>query len=189
MDLYRQLGDRTGQAHTHLYLCMSVRPARPSRARRWSTHASALQLFRADGHLAGQANALTNAAYGHSRLGEYEQALACCQEALPLHEESGNLDGEGHAWSCLGSACHQLGRHDQALDCDRRSVSVFRDLGDQHLLAEALTQLGDHLQDSGSPQEARAAWQEALAILDDLRHSAAGQVRARLSQPDPAVAV
>ncbi len=188
MDLYRQLGDRTGQAHTHLYLCLAsglhgVPGEALEHARR------ALQLFRADRHLAGQANALTNAAYGHSRLGEYDQALACCQEALPLHEESGNLDGEGHAWSCLSSACYQLGRHDQALDCDRRSVSVFRDLGDQHLLAEALTQLGDHLQDSGSPQEARAAWQEALAILDDLRHSAAGQVRARLSQPDPAVAV
>ena len=160
-----------------------------SRARRWSTHAARCSSSGPTGHLAGQANALTNAAYGHSRLGEYEQALACCQEALPLHEESGNLDGEGHAWSCLSSACYQLGRHDQALDFDRRSVSVFRDLGDQHLLAEALTQLGDHLQDSGSPQEARAAWQEALAILDDLRHSAAGQVRARLSQPDPAVAV
>ena len=188
MDLYRQLGDQTGQAHVHLYLCMTsglqgVPAHTMQHARR------ALELFRADGHLAGQANALTNAAYGHSALGEYEQALACCQEALPLHEKSGNLDGEGHAWSCLGSACYQLGQRDQAIECDRRSVSVFRDLGDQHLLAEALTQLGDHLQDSGSPQEARGAWREAFAILDDLRHPAAGQVRARLSQLDPAAVV
>ena len=174
MDLYRQLGDRTGQAHTHLYLCLaSGLHGVPGEA---LEHArSALQLFRADGHLAGQANALTNAAYGHSRLGEYDQALACCQEALPLHEERGNLDGEGHAWSCLGSACCQLGGHGQAVDCDRRAVTVFRDLADQHLLADALTQLGDHLQDHGVRDEARAAWQEALAILDDLSHPPPGR--------------
>jgi tetratricopeptide (TPR) repeat protein len=188
MDLYRQLGDRPGQAHTYLYLCMmSGVHGQPREA---LEHAGrALQLFRAAGHVAGQANALSNAAYSHDTLGEHEQALACCLEALPLHEQSGNRDGEGHAWSCLSSTYHHLGRHDEAIDCDRRSVMLFRDLGDQHLLADALTQLGDHLQDSGSQQEARTAWQEAFAILDDLRHPAAGQVRARLSGPGPAVAV
>ncbi len=188
MDLYRQLGDRPGQAHTHLYLCMtSGQQGNPRAALEHATQA--LQLFRAASHVAGQANALTNAAYAHGTLGEHEQALACCLEALPLHEHSGNRDGEGHAWSCLGATYYHLGRPGQAIDCDRSSVALFRDLGDQHLLAEALTQLGDHLQDSGSPHDARTAWQEAFAILDDLRHPAAGQIQARLSPPDPALTV
>jgi tetratricopeptide (TPR) repeat protein len=188
MDLYRQLGDQPGQAHTYLYLCMDA--GRQGQLRDALEHArQAQRLFRAAGHLAGQANALTNTAYAYSGLGQHQQAQACCQEALPLHERSGNLDGEGHAWSCLGVTCHHLGRRDEALDCDRRAVTVFRGLGDQHLLAEALTQLGDHLHDGGRTAEARAAWQEAFTILDDLRHPSARQVQARLDPaPPPAAA-
>jgi predicted negative regulator of RcsB-dependent stress response len=41
--------------------------------------------------------------------------------------------------------------------------------------------IGDVRHAAGQPQAARAAWEEALAILDDLRHSDAIQVRAKLA--------
>ena len=50
------------------------------------------------------------------------------------------------------------------------------------LAVERLTpEIGDTRLAAGQPDEARAAWEEALAILDDLRHPGAGQVRAKLA--------
>ena len=43
-----------------------------------------------------------------------------------------------------------------------------------------LVHLGDAYHAAGEPDHARQAWQEALAILEDLNHSDADQVRARL---------
>ncbi|MGH3405180.1 MAG: tetratricopeptide repeat protein, partial [Streptosporangiaceae bacterium] len=188
MDLYQQLGDTIGQGHTDLYLGrMHEVRGQPREA---LDHAyAALRRFQAAGHAAGQANALTNAGSGHGQLGEHDQALGCFEAALPLHRESGNLDGECYAWAGLGETYQHLGRHDEAIDCDRRSVALFRELGGSRLLASALGLLGDHLHAAGQPHEARAAWQEALDILDDLQHPAAEAIRARLSGPAPAALV
>jgi len=40
---------------------------------------------------------------------------------------------------------------------------------------------GDTYFDAGNPQAARDAWQQALAILDDLEHPEADQLRAKLA--------
>ena len=73
----------------------------------------ALELFRAAGHKAGQANAISNAGWCRSVLGEHEEALACYQQALALHREIDNRDGECFTWDCLGNTYHRLGRHGQ----------------------------------------------------------------------------
>jgi hypothetical protein len=46
--------------------------------------------------------------------------------------------------------------------------------------ADALTHLGDTRQAAGDTGSARAAWQQALAILDDIGHPEAQAVRDRL---------
>ena len=46
---------------------------------------------------------------------------------------------------------------------------------------EALTRLGDTHHAAGELAQARQAWQQALAILEDLQHPDAGQVRAKLA--------
>jgi hypothetical protein len=47
-------------------------------------------------------------------------------------------------------------------------------------VAETLGHLGDSHSAAGNPAQARAAWEEALAILDDLHHPDANQIRAKL---------
>ncbi len=186
MDLYRQLSDSVGQAYTELYLgrICNLRAL----MREALDHAyRALQLFQTAGHTAGQANALTNVGAGHADLGEYEKALACFRQALTLHRDSSNLDGECFAWAGLGETYDHLGQHEEAIDCYRRSAELFRALGGRPLLASVLTHLGDHLHAAGQPQDALAAWQEALAILEDLQHPDASRVRAKLSQSNPAM--
>jgi hypothetical protein len=51
----------------------------------------------------------------------------------------------------------------------------------------ALSDLGETLHTAGQVAEARAAWQSALTVLDDLGDPAADRIRARLaSLSDPA---
>ncbi len=124
----------------------------------------------------------------HSTLGEYEQALACCRQALALHRQVDNRDGECCTWDCLGDAYRHLGRRDHAIACYRQGIRLFRELGNRPDLAEALTKLGDTLCATGQMPDARAAWQEAHVILDDLHDPGADQVLARLSRAATATA-
>lgn len=78
------------------------------------------------------------------------------------------------------AAHHQLGQHRQAVDCFHRSLELYRDLGDRFHESTTLTHLGDTHHAAGDASTARAAWQHALAILDDLNHPDAAQVRAKL---------
>jgi hypothetical protein len=53
--------------------------------------------------------------------------------------------------------------------------------------AEKLGHLGDTQLAARNPADARVAWEEALAILDDLRYPDADQIRAKLTALGPAL--
>ncbi|WP_181871002.1 tetratricopeptide repeat protein [Sphaerisporangium album] len=183
--LYRELGDPVGQAHTHINLgwvceCLDRRDQALEHDLR------ALELFRAAGHKSGQGRALNAVGWDYVRLGRYEIAIAHCQEALTLHQALGNSPGEARAWDSLGYAHHHLGDHDEAVTCYRRSLEHYRQGGDRYGEAETLIHLGDAHHAAGAPDAASQAWRDALVILDDLGHSDAEEVRAKLrglSQP------
>jgi hypothetical protein len=48
-----------------------------------------------------------------------------------------------------------------------------------------LTHLGDARHALGELPQAREAWQQALAILEDLQHPGAGPIRAKLASTNP----
>jgi hypothetical protein len=52
---------------------------------------------------------------------------------------------------------------------------------DRYYESKALTGLGNARLDAGDLASARQAWQGALAILEDLGHSDAGQLRVRIA--------
>jgi tetratricopeptide (TPR) repeat protein len=183
IDLCRQAGDLAGQAHTHLNLG-EVRE-RQGRHREALDHArQALELYRATGHQRGQAMALSDLGWSHALLGEHQQALTCCQEALTLHQELDDRHGQAATWDSLGYAHHHLGQHTQAIACYQQALDLFRDLGNRYHEAATLTHLGDTHHAIGDPAAARDAWQQALAILDQLDHPDAEQVRAKLAALD-----
>ena len=57
---------------------------------------------------------------------------------------------------------------------------MFRELGDRYNQASVLIHIGDNLDANQDPAGAGAAWREALAILADLTHPDANQVRDKL---------
>ena len=95
------------------------------------------------------------------------------------------MAAEANAWDTLGYAEHGLGRHDRAAGCYRRSHELFTVAGDRYGQAFALAHLGDVLADADGADAARAAWTDALAVLDDLGHPEAAEVRAKLRATRP----
>jgi predicted negative regulator of RcsB-dependent stress response len=59
---------------------------------------------------------------------------------------------------------------------------LYGEIGHRWGYAETLGHLGDAHQAAGDPGKARAAWEEAVTILDDLSHPDADQIRAKLSE-------
>jgi DNA-binding SARP family transcriptional activator/tetratricopeptide (TPR) repeat protein len=192
LSLYRELGDQVGQANIHFKFGMALEHQR--RPQEALGHArQVLGLARAAGHRGEEAAALNMIGWLHAQLGDYRQALARCQRALVLHREVGDRHGEAAAWDSVGYISHQLGDHEQAAAYYRQALRLSREVGCRHSQAAILDHLGDSRDAAGDPQAARETWRQALAVLDDLHHPDAGQLRRKLrdheiSHPAPAAA-
>jgi DNA-binding SARP family transcriptional activator/tetratricopeptide (TPR) repeat protein/DNA-binding XRE family transcriptional regulator len=181
LELYRKPGDRAGEARTHQTL--SLVAERTADYRRALDHAEqALVLLRSIDDHAAQASALNNVGWCHALLGDYQQAQMFCAQALTRHRELGDRHGEAHTWDSLGYAAHKLGNVTEAVACYQHALVIFRDLGDRFYQADTLSHLGDAHLAANDQQKTHKAWQQALGILDGLRHPAADRVRARLSE-------
>jgi DNA-binding SARP family transcriptional activator/Tfp pilus assembly protein PilF len=183
LTLFQSLGDGLGEAKVHQDL--GVLAARQGRYADVLGHSEqALRLYRAIGDKASEAQALNNVGWCQGLIGDYQQARAFCRQALALCAEVGDRRVEGLVWDSLGYAEHHLGNLAEAAACYQRALSRAREAGDRVSEAEVLTHLGDTHQAAGELALAREAWQQALAILDDLQHPDAGQVRAKLASID-----
>jgi DNA-binding SARP family transcriptional activator len=180
LTLYQRLGNRLGQAKIHQSL--GVLAERQSRYADALGHsAQALRLYQAIGDKANEAVALNAVGWYHGLLGDYLQARAFCRQALTLSTEAGYRRAEAHAWDSVGYAEHHLGNLAEAVACYHHALSVHRESGDRYLEAGTLTHLGDTRNAAGELAQARKAWQQALAILEDIQHPNADQVRAKLA--------
>jgi DNA-binding SARP family transcriptional activator/Tfp pilus assembly protein PilF len=181
LDLFAELGHLTGQANAHYtFARVAYRQGRHVEALSHARHA--LDFYSAADHGTGKAAALNAVGWFHVLLGEPDQALNYCRQALDLHRDLGDRHGEASALDSLGYAHHHLGNHDQAVTCYERAICLWRELGDRYNEADTLTHLGDTYSANCQPGDGRQAWQDALAILDDLGHTDAAQVRARLRE-------
>jgi DNA-binding SARP family transcriptional activator/tetratricopeptide (TPR) repeat protein len=183
--LYQRLGDRHGEAKVHQNLCtLSERQGRYADA---LGHAEqALRLFETIGDKTSEAMALNGVGWCHGLLGDYQQARTYCRQALTLSAETGYLMLQAGVWDSLGYAEHHLSNLAEAAACYERSLSIARQAGNRFGQAVTLTHLGDTRHAAGEPTEAWEAWQQALAILDDLQHPDADDVRARLASAEGA---
>ena len=183
LKLYQQLGDSSGQAHTHQALgWVAMSQGRHAEALRHAGQAG--RLYELIGNQAGQADMLNAAGWCHAQLGDYQQARSFCQQAVSLHHQAGDRYREAHVWDSLGYAEHYLGNLTRAATCYGHALDIFRERRDRYHEATVLTHLGDTHHTSGDLRQARDALQQALAILDDLHHRDASQVRAKLAAVD-----
>jgi tetratricopeptide (TPR) repeat protein len=130
--------------------------------------------------MAGEAYTLNAVGWQHSLLGDHHKALASCERAVELLRRVGDVQGEADAWDSLGYAHHQLAEHRRAIACYGNAVTLFRRTGDRYSEASTLHKVGDSYRSVGDTAAARASWQRALSVLDDLGHPDADDIRARL---------
>jgi tetratricopeptide (TPR) repeat protein len=187
LDLNSGLGDRDEQAHNHAEL--SQVESHRGRIHEALGHArQSFGLYLAVDNRTGQARARNQEGHCLTRLGEYQQALACSLEAISIHRELGELADkycEAETLKTLGDTHHHLGSLPQAIGYHRQALELDRQLGDHYTEADTLTRLGDAYEAAAEPDAAKDAWRQALAILDDLHHSDAAHVRAKLGKERP----
>lgn len=184
-DLYRQLDDRTGQAHVQQQL--SVLADRDGDHAESVAHARrALQMYEAIGDQRGQGLALNLIGWGLAHLGDHEQAITCCRRALLLHLAVDNPDGTADTLDTLGFAYHRQGDHAAAIEAYERARQMFHEIDDRYLEATTLVRIGDVQRDAAPTAEAAApiagaTWRQALEILTELQSPAADELRAKIA--------
>jgi DNA-binding SARP family transcriptional activator len=185
LDLFGKLGNRAAQARVQLSLGRLL--ASQGRFDAALTHAELSgKLFRSVGHRLGHANALNNVGWYWAHAGRLERALRTCQQSLGIFRELGDRSGEARTRDSIGYVYLSMGRYEQAIDAFHAATVLYVTGGDRYNQAETLTRLGDAYRAADQPSQARAVWEEALAILDDLRHPATEKLRANLRDLDPA---
>ena len=186
LDLHHELGDRLGEARAHNdIMILAERQGRMAEA---LGHAQlALALYRQEGYEPGLAKMLNGVGYIHAQLGEYQQALEFCQQALSMNRGRGDPLNEGATWDSVGYVLFHLGRFDEAISHIRTALRTIEGMAGGYYQTTMLVHLGDVYHATGDLDQARQAWEQALAILEHLHHSDADQVRARLRGDLPEV--
>jgi tetratricopeptide (TPR) repeat protein len=180
LQLFAGCQDATGQAITHMNLALLRE--RQERFGAANDHAlRALELYRRAGHRVGEGNALNSLGYGYALSGDLPGALRCCTEALAVNNEIDHKKGKAHTFDSLGFIYWHLHEFDNAANYYREALNLFQELGDRYNQADALINLGDVARDKGDRSAANTAWRKAAAILDDIDHPRADQVRERLT--------
>jgi DNA-binding SARP family transcriptional activator/tetratricopeptide (TPR) repeat protein len=179
LDLHHEVGDRIGEARAHNdIMILAERQGRLAEA---LNHAQlALALYRVEGNKPGEAKMLNGVGYIHAQLGEYQQALESCEQALSMTRGRGDPLNEGATWDSVGYVLFHLGRYDEAITHIRTALRTIEGTAVGYYQTTMLVHLGDVYHAVGDQEQARQAWEQALAILEHLHHSDADQVRARL---------
>ena len=142
---------------------------------------AALDVFRknlagleAAGHKVGIAHAIRDIAHVYQAQGDHIQAMENYQRALALMEETGFKEGITDILRGLASEHMILGDYERAIACVRRSSDLERPMGSLSRLASSLTLAGQAYQALRRADEARRAFDEAIAVIETLRTQLAG---------------
>lgn len=116
--------------------------------------------------------AATDCAYwrakARSEAGLLDEAEADFLAALSLYREAGMKPAEEKLYNAYAMHLDRRGLLPEALDAIRESIRLNRMMHLPYLLPGRLAVLARLLAKAGRPEEAEAAWQEALAVMDTL---------------------
>ncbi|MER5445436.1 BTAD domain-containing putative transcriptional regulator [Streptomyces sp. NPDC002766] len=181
LELFRSADHAGGQARVHrglAYLCNRT----DRRHAALDHYARAIELYRCEDDRSGEAGVLNQVAWTYILLGEHEKALERCEEAVLFYQELGDPYGEASTQDTLGYALHHLAHHAEAIGHFERSARLFHGIGDRYLESDVLRHLGDARLALGDREAARAARRAALALLEELGHAEADEVRRELRE-------
>jgi DNA-binding SARP family transcriptional activator len=177
LESVRKLGDAKGEAHVLTNLGSAYSDLDLDTAISYLERA--LEIYRANGDLGGEARTTSTLLYVRVRWGRYSDAIATHAEALESQRRGGTENGEGLALSNAAEGYLGLGQVSEAIEYLRQAQEIFIKTGDARGQANVLQNLGDAYVAEGRSAEGidslrRAAEafhtvrdrpQEALALL------------------------
>ncbi len=161
--LFRQSGDRRGEAHA-LRTIGSLERLRGRLLPALEALEEALAISRELGEPALTAHVQGSLGIVLHVLGRYDDAIRTYRAALATHRERGNRAAEAKTLNNLAIDYRALGRHDEAFAAYEEALTIHREVGNQRLAAGVLNNLGLLYGMHGRTAEARASFESALAI-------------------------
>ena len=156
---------------------------------------AALQVAKAVGDRAGEAQALSDLATACWWLRDLDQAVTRNRQSLQLRRALGDRRGESLALGNLSQDYVALGQLDQALACQHQSLAIIRELGEPAAEARALNGLGGLSDAAGRFDEAVSWYEQALALFREVGDRASegtvlgnlAEAQVRAGRPEQAV--
>lgn len=145
-------------------------------------HAAARRIMQEVGDMRGEAMATQALGRALTGLGRYAEARDCYEQALAVFSVAGDQYATALARQGLGLAMHGLGDEPAAIDQLRQALALFEAVQDRLWAAHTLRALGTVLLAVSEPAEARAHWQHAAQVYEQLGSAAAGEVRRLLDE-------
>ncbi|WP_075017406.1 ATP-binding protein [Actinacidiphila rubida] len=154
------------------------RQGRPAEALQHARNS--LAIARALGQPAEVARGLSATAWFLAQLGEHEEAVAMCEEAVPILRDLGDRGPEAGAWDTLGYARQRLGDLDTAIANYRTSLEICEEIQLDFNRGDVLDHLASALLERGDVEQARATWTEAAELFTSLRVTRVADIRAKI---------
>lgn len=194
LEIYRQLNERVGEAHSLGNLGTAYRNLGQYQ-QAINLLQQSLVIKREIGDRKGEANTLGSLGVAHNLLGQYSQAIELQQQALDIYREVGDRGGESASLGNLGNVYDRLGEYQEAIDFHQQSLDIAREIGDRLSEVNSIGNIGNLYNRLGEYQKAINSYQDALTIskeIGDLRGEAnalgnLGIVYKRIDRPQEAI--
>ncbi|EWM10897.1 LigA protein [Kutzneria sp. 744] len=174
MPLFVEVDDQQSLARQHLGSAwLRATAGRPAAA---ALHADrTLSISRRDARPDDVAAVLNGVGWFEARQGRFEAAIGHCREALGILSGLGMRRAQADTWDTLGFVNRRLGRYREALASYRRALALHREFGNRAAEAATLRSIASVTRSHDVPT-ARKALDEAVEILRELGHPAAGRM-------------
>ncbi|HVP58504.1 MAG TPA: sigma 54-interacting transcriptional regulator [bacterium] len=114
------------------------------------------------------ARVISERAWVHLKIGEYDLSEADCESALEIMLAGGKGRDLVDTYNCLAGVCARKGETERAADFLRSALSVARAVNDKEVVGACLCNLGVACKNLGRLSEAQAYMEEALAMAEEV---------------------
>jgi len=168
LEIYRQLGDRSGVARATVHLALAASERNEHEAAR-SLYEQALAIYRELGESRGTATTLNNLGVVARCRGDYRAALGYWEEALGLARRGENQDTQELLLVNLALASTRLGETKRARGWLAEGLRNVARMGARRIATAALEVAGEVLCDGGAPGRAATLYGAADALRESIR--------------------
>ena len=164
LEIYREVGDRTGEGKV-LSNLGNIYTSRRLWRKAEKYHQQSLVIQRESGDLSSEGRTLNNLGVMYERQEQWGDAEKCYQQSLAIKREIGDRIGEGATLNNLGNIHKSQGRWGDAEKCYQQNLTIKREIGNYLGESYSLANLGEIYVLQGRLMEAENCYQQSLFMF------------------------